>query len=349
MRTVFIKGIDLNRRFFQEAIKPLLDTHYPDLKYSAALLGYGSDVLGCDTATSMDHNWGPRCLVFLNQDDFPLAEELKNFFSYNLPFSFLGFSTHYSHPRNDHTQKMIHTVTYPVTHLIEIFQLEEYFQNQLHVKDVLNVSRYDWLNFQDQVLLELTSGDVFHDGLNRLAAIRNTLNFYPSDILKLRLASLWQSVSNEEAFIGRCIELNDIIGLKLIAARIVNALMKIAFYCEQRYIPYSKWLGTAFKQLAHYRELQPLIQSILDENNPAEIEAQVCALALKLVDIHNRNAELPLLDNTIQRFYGRPSKVIFAERIVAALVNSIEDQELKKRNLNKIALDLKLDSVDLTE
>ena len=42
----FIKGLELSESFFLEIAKPILDVHFPDLKYSAGLIGYGSDVLG---------------------------------------------------------------------------------------------------------------------------------------------------------------------------------------------------------------------------------------------------------------------------------------------------------------
>lgn len=51
----FIKGRALSEGFFFDAAKPLLDAHFPDLVYSAGLLGFGSDVLGYDDSTSTDH------------------------------------------------------------------------------------------------------------------------------------------------------------------------------------------------------------------------------------------------------------------------------------------------------
>lgn len=65
----FLPGLELNERYFFEVVKPLLDDHYPGLRYSAALIGYGSDVLGFDTEQSMDHNWGPRLQLFLTEQD----------------------------------------------------------------------------------------------------------------------------------------------------------------------------------------------------------------------------------------------------------------------------------------
>ena len=65
----FIAGLELNRLFYQEVVGPLIAAQFPDLAYSAALIGYGSDVLGYDTALSTDHEWGPRLWLFLDGGD----------------------------------------------------------------------------------------------------------------------------------------------------------------------------------------------------------------------------------------------------------------------------------------
>lgn len=41
----------------------------PELKYSAALIGEGSGVLGFDTERSTDHDWGPRILLFVPKSE----------------------------------------------------------------------------------------------------------------------------------------------------------------------------------------------------------------------------------------------------------------------------------------
>jgi hypothetical protein len=69
MSPQFIPGAELCRLFFAEAVKPVIDDAFPRLRYAAALLGSGSEVLGFDTAMSTDHDWGPRVDLFLEPDD----------------------------------------------------------------------------------------------------------------------------------------------------------------------------------------------------------------------------------------------------------------------------------------
>ena len=65
----FIPGLELARRFYWEAVRPVLDADFPGLRHSAALIGTGSEVLGFDTPMSSDHHWGPHAMLFLAEDD----------------------------------------------------------------------------------------------------------------------------------------------------------------------------------------------------------------------------------------------------------------------------------------
>jgi hypothetical protein len=65
----FIPGLRLSAEFYREAVAPILVAEIPEVPYSAALSGSGSEVLGFDTEMSSDHHWGPRVMVFLRETD----------------------------------------------------------------------------------------------------------------------------------------------------------------------------------------------------------------------------------------------------------------------------------------
>jgi hypothetical protein len=54
----FTPGTELSGAFYRDAVRPLLGGR----PHAAALLGWGSEVLGLDTPRSTDHGWGPRLL-----------------------------------------------------------------------------------------------------------------------------------------------------------------------------------------------------------------------------------------------------------------------------------------------
>ncbi len=128
----FIPGIELNKGFYIEVIKPLIGEAYPDLRYTSSLIGYGSDVLGYDNPTSMDHNWGPRLQIFLDEKDHKeLSGSISRLFRYNLPFEYKGFPTNFTAPRYDRTQSMEHKAEYPINHLVELHTLPAYLKRYL--------------------------------------------------------------------------------------------------------------------------------------------------------------------------------------------------------------------------
>src|SRR4051812_7298762 len=62
MHAGFVSARELSGRFYGEVVRPLLDGQ----RHAAALLGWGSDVLGYDPARSTAPGWGLRLLVFVD-------------------------------------------------------------------------------------------------------------------------------------------------------------------------------------------------------------------------------------------------------------------------------------------
>ena len=92
-------GLRLGGLFYEEAVRPILQTHFPGLRHSAGLIGYGSEVLGYDSPRSTDHEWGPRLLLFLSQEDHrALADRLGETLRHELPREFGGYPTHFGEP-----------------------------------------------------------------------------------------------------------------------------------------------------------------------------------------------------------------------------------------------------------
>src|SRR5205814_9082845 len=86
---------------------------------------------------------------------------------------------------------------------------------------------------------------------------------YPDHIWRYLLRAQWRRIGQEEAFPGRCAEVGDELGSGIIAARMVREVMHLAFLIEREYMPYSKWLGTAFSRLRIAPRLEPALLDAL--------------------------------------------------------------------------------------
>lgn len=320
----FINGMELCRRFFDQAAAPILRNNFPELVYTAGLIGYGSDVLGYDDEISTDHMWGPRFYLFLSEGDIGLSRQIMSIFSKQLPPEFLGYSVNFSTPDpNDNGIRHSELSTNgTVSPLIFIQTFKDYISGYMGVKNFCSLSATDWLAFSEHKLLSLTCGKLFHDGLNLGAALEK-ISFYPDDVKLYLIASNWSLIAEEQAFVKRCHDVGDEIGSVLACSRIVERLMRLSFlYCE-KYAPYSKWFGTAFKELPVSDEIKTAILNAVAAKDISTRENNIVKAQKLLADLHNSLAITEFVDVEIQNYFGREIKVIFADRIANAAIAAL--------------------------
>lgn len=345
----FIPGLKLSELFYDGVIRPILKQHFPDLQYSAALIGYGSDVMGFDTPVSRDHMWGPRLQLFLDEENFDttrtaLDEVLRN----ELPTHFLGYSTHFSKPNpQDHGVRVSEEIeTGPVEHLIEIESIPGYWHKTGKVDPFREPTVTEWLTIPQQQLLEWTAGKVFHDDLG-LEGVRQRYAYYPQDVWLYLLASQWAQLAEIEAFVGRTRQLGDELGFHLLKPRVVDQIVRLCFLMEKSYAPYAKWYGTAFKTLKSYPELGRIVEQILKSTNYPDCEPWLEKAYLYVAETHNRLQITAVVEPITRTYSGwhvnnaeqrelalddpkntRRHQVLFAGRFADAIRARISDPEV---------------------
>jgi hypothetical protein len=345
----FIPGIELARQFFIEAVKPILDRDFPLLCYDAALIGSGSDVLGFDTPMSRDHFWGPRLYLFVTPEDREAhGDDIREALSHMLPYSFKGYSTHYVYkPDEPHIPIPQSISSGPVQHLVEVHTLRDWVQGYTGIDLSQPLNTVDWLTVSSQKLRTLTAGGVYHSGLGEVEAMRGRLAWYPHEVWLYLLACGWQRISQEEPFVGRTGDVGDDFGSRILAARLVRDVMRLCFLMERQYPPYPKWFGTAFTRLACAEGFTPLFGRVFAANDWREREAALAESYQLAAEMHNRLGVTPPLSTQITTFFNRPYRVIFAGRVVDALMEVIEDETLRGTTIGSI--DQWSDSTDVLE
>ncbi len=320
----FVPGLMLNQRYYESIVRPIIAQAFPTLSYAAALIGYGSDVLGYDTERSTDHEWGPRLLIFLNDVEFDtislaIDEQLRK----RLPPTFMGYSTAFSPKNHIGVRVSVEAVPGDVAHHIDFWTVRQFFTTTLGWQPTSPLNPADWLSFSSQKLLEVTSGAVFHDGLGSLTATRAELQYYPDDVWRYLLSVQWMRVSENDPFLGRCHELGDGIGERLVAARLVRDLVRLSFLIDRQYMPYSKWVGTAFTQLPIYPPLGSLLESVLEDEVWDRRQAALHQAYAIVIGQFNQLGLVKPFPTDVSPFYERPYAVIHAERIAEALWSTL--------------------------
>lgn len=325
----FLPGQELCQHYYQQAVLPILQRGFPDLPHTAALVGYGSDVLGYDTPLSRDHMWGPRLVLFLPEAaPESLRAQLHEALRRELPTQFYGYPTHFSDPDGEGVRIPTPIESGPVDPLIALTSLSAFTQQELGMTPQQALTPADWLTLPEQRLLGVTAGRVYHDDLG-LEALRRRLAYYPDLVWRYLLACQWMRLSQEEPFVGRTHSAGDELGSRLITARLCQDVMRLAFLLERRYAPYSKWFGTAFQRLDLAAQLFPCLQGALEAPDFPRREAQLCSAYETLARAHNALGLTPALDPSCSLFHQRPFRVLHAERFAAAVQETISDPWLR--------------------
>ncbi len=314
---MFILGLRLAGEFCAEVVRPLLDQEFPALRYAAALLGPGSEVLGFDTERSTDHDWGPRLQLLLGADDArqhtgPITAMLAE----RLPAVFRGYPVAFTVTREPGAG---------ARHRVQVMELGAWLYGQLGFDPRLGVSVQDWLATPAQRLAEVTAGAVFYDGPSELSRVRATLEWYPRDVWRYVLSCQWMRISQEEAFPGRCAETGDELGSAVVTARLARDLMRLWLLMHRRYPPYGKWLGTAFSRVPGTAPLAASLAAALAATDWSSRERHLSQAYVTVAEAHNELGLTEPLDPGTRRYYERPFQVLAADRFAAALTEAISD------------------------
>jgi len=346
--TQFIPGLKLSELFYREAVKPILDLQFPRLRYSAALIRTGSEVLGFDTPQSRDHHWGPRLLLFLSKVDYRVKQKkISTVLARQLPSTFHGYSTHFSEPDEEGTQVLIEAKNgQPINHRVDIFTIESFFQGYLGINPHDKINELDWLTLSEQKLRTIRNGKVFHDALE-LNKVRKKLKYYPKDVWLYLLACQWHRIEQEEPFMARCGDVGDDLGSKILAARLIRDVIHLCFLMEKEYAPYSKWLGTAFSRLRCSRKLTPIIEKALSSQDWKERERNLSDLYEEIASMHNSLNITEPLPRKVSRFYSRLYLVIHADRFARKIRRKIRSRAIKNIKVDIGSVNQFSDSTDV--
>lgn len=338
-----ISGMDLNQLFYEQVVAPILGSHFPELKYSAALIGWGSDVLGYDDPQSTDHNWGVRFQLFLIEQDYDsYLKSIHEVLDHTLPSEFHGYPLAFElvggiDPRMEYPSQK---------HNIHVDTIRRFFSRYLGCDPFSQIAAADWLTFAEHKLLAVTSGKVFHDGLGKLESVRRKFAYYPHDVWLYLLASQWEKTFEEPPFVGRAGAAGDELGSTLIAARQVQNLMRLCFLMERKYAPYSKWFGTAFSRLSCANELHPILMQVLQAQDWKTRDKCLARAYEAVARMHNAlGITIPMKEKAIE-YYNRPYSVFGDERYVDEITKSIKDKEIRNIKHHLGSLNQFIDSND---
>lgn len=267
-----MKGLELSRRYFQEAALPMLQEQFPQLlpRLAAGLVGEGSDCLGFDDQASQDHDWGPGfCLWLLREDCAAWAAPLQTAYD-ALPPVWLGAG-----PRRDQPQ---------AGRRVGVLCLEDFYAKYLGTPGApQNLSQ--WRRIPEHFLCCAVSGEVFWDGPGVFSAVRQELlAFYPPDLRRKKLASRMAVMAQAGQYnFPRCLGRGEVVGARLALDEFVRAGISLIHLLNRRYTPFYKWMHRSLCTLPLLGDTGPLFARLctgLDQVCQATVE-ELCRRCLE--------------------------------------------------------------------
>jgi hypothetical protein len=285
-------GIALSRSYFEGVVAPLLTQHVPKVRYAAARVGPGSDVLGLDDAMSRDHDWGLRLQMFVDDAD---CEQVRSALEQDLPVRYGGLPVRFGFSA-DPTERV----------RVDVTSVSAFAEQQLGFDPCgPAVSSVDWLSLTGQSVLEVVTGAVFEDQTGELTRLRDALVWYPDEIWWFVVACDWQRIDQQLPLMGRAGARGDQLGSRTIAARIVDVAVHLAFMLSREWPPYSKWRGTLFGRLTGCSTISEDLVRALDVRRWHERQAALGDALTGLVRLQ-QEAGLPGPSSAVEPFWDRP-------------------------------------------
>lgn len=324
-----MSGAQVARAFHAEIVGPLLAQRMPGLRYAAARLGSGSDVLGFDDETSRDHDWG--CRLTLLFDSAEHLDALRELLERELPESFRGMPVRFP------------TSWEPaVSHNVQVETVMDFAASRLGVNPRHGLSVVDWLSLPGQSILEVTAGPVFHDGTTQLSQLRELLQWYPPAVEKYVLSSGWQRLTQWYPIIGRTADRQQDVQSRLLTARLVDDVMHLAFVLCRRWPPYRKWREAAF------RDLPVAPMPLLDALTATGWREREKALttSVEILAAVQRTLGLPTPERIVTPFWDRPYSTV-DDSAPRMLFDAIADPLVARLPFGVGCVEQWVDSVDV--
>ena len=233
-----IKGLELSKKYFEKVYLPIIKSEFPEIleKMAAGLAGEGSECFGFDDEISKDHDFGPSCCIWLDNNDFEkyglkLQKRLNG-----LPKEFMGFPVFCESEFGNNRRGVLN--------------IDDWYYKFLNRADCPK-DLYEWRLIPEKFLATATNGEVFLDNLGKFSKIRNELkNYFPEDIRLKKIAARCMKMAQSGQYnYYRCMRRGEIIAARLAESEFISEAIHMIFLLNKTYKPFYKWMAKKMKEL----------------------------------------------------------------------------------------------------
>jgi tetratricopeptide (TPR) repeat protein len=262
--TAEMTGLELCRRYYETYGIPMIREHFPEYekKIAAGLVGEGSDCMGYDDQTSMDHDWGPDFCLWVTEETYQqIGKQLQEEYE-KLPDTFLGY--HRTKSAQGLGRRGVMTICG-------------------FYKRILGAARYedlDWRTVEDYALASAVNGEIFRDDEGIFSEFRDKLKRgYPQTIRFQKLAedvAVFSQTGQYNYF--RMYERGDKLTADRMLSDCIGSAMKLQHHICNVYPPHDKWLHRSMMDLKNGEVLELVVllealhRCINGEKSPEDVK-----------------------------------------------------------------------------
>ncbi len=266
-----MKGLELSRLFWEEALRPAMEEQCPVLLRCAAagLSGPGSDCLGYDDEISRDHDMAAGCMLWLPEAELEsYGFHLSTIYD-RLPREHRGITAEHRSRQGDGRYG--------------VKSLEGFFR-PFTGRGGAPVTWREWLYIPSFALAAATSGAVFYDGPGTFTRIREEiLTGMPEDVRLKKIAARAALMAQSGQYnFARCRRHGEEGAARLACAEFVRESLGMIFLLNRRHMPLYTWAFRAPGELPLLSEQRPALERILSEPREEDIEAVAAAVIEEL-------------------------------------------------------------------
>ncbi len=331
--------IDISHDFFDQIVKPVLEENYPDetAQMVFGVFGLGSEALRLDDEYSRDHHWGLRIDALMPEDIFTNKREaMLETLGANLPATFQGHELGEGLVAGAGIAPDI--LAGFLSRTIGINRPPETYE--------------EWMGIPEEDIIHVVNGEVWHDPVGQFTAIRQSLqDYYPEPVRLRRMAHWCRYFSGMGTYaLKRAILRDNEMFAATAFGKTVRWGIQLAFMLDKHYYPYDKWLYTFFQRLPRmYDRLGAIVDESVKlstswERKLALLDQMADILDATMVEdgiikphpkfVGSESSGYRLMEHAYKEILGKlPADIIplipqweqiYLEKFVVSYVNSIE-------------------------
>ena len=281
---VHMKGMDLCREYYEEYGIPMIKENFSEYenRIAVGLVGDGSECYGFDDEYSVDHDFGPGFIMWLDEEDYrKIGNALMEAYE-KLPKDYRGYRR---------------ITTKEGKKRVGVCQIGEFYSRYIDREDAPNREE-EWLALDEVRVAAATNGQVFRDDLGKFSAIREKLlAYYPDRVWKLKMANSMALMSQLGQYnLSRVLDRGDRVTGRIILSDYMKETMRLVYMINRQYPPFYKWL---YKGMENLRCLPEIKKILLDINDRAITDKRILRDIDKIsVLIDNAFKEMMTMDNS---------------------------------------------------